>query len=145
MKRTICFCICILLTISAFLGTIAFAENTEQTEAEIIADTLNDIDEKEEDKVQATEIAVTMIPRMQVIDSVAVFELFNEKGEKLGQAEEWIGGITTSLDLKFNVNELKAGEKFILRLKRGLVYLKYYDDTYGIGEDIVLETYGYLD
>lgn len=144
MKRVFCFCICILLTISALSGVVAFAENTEQPDAEIITDTLRDIDEKEEDKGGAIEIAVTMIPRVQVIDSVAIFELFDEKGEKIGQTEEWIGGITTSLNLSFNVSELKAGEKFILRLRGGLVYLKYYDDIYGIGEDIVLETYGYL-
>ena len=141
MKRVICFCICVLLTVS---GAV-FAENTEQTEIEIITDTLSDINEKAEDKSQTVEISVTMIPRMQVIDSVAVFELFDEKGEKLGEAEEWIGGITSNVNLRFDAGEAKAGDKFTLKLKSGLVYLKYYEDTYGIDDEIVLETYGYLD
>ncbi|MBQ3573385.1 MAG: L,D-transpeptidase family protein [Clostridia bacterium] len=140
MKRVICFCICVLLTMSG----AAFAEKAEQTETEIITDALSDIDAKEENNAQTIEISVAMIPRMQVIDSVAVFELFDENGEKLGEAEEWIGGITSNVQLQFNVSELKAGDKFVLKLKSGLVYLKYYEDTYGTDEEIVLETYGYL-
>ncbi len=87
-------------------------------------------------------VEITMAPRVVVADSAAVIELY-EDGTLLGSKEEWVGGITESLKLEFDVPEYSAGQKFILKLKSGLVYIKYYDRTYGVGEEVVLETYGY--
>lgn len=96
------------------------------------------------EKNDAISIGLTMIPRTQVTDSVAVFELYSADGSvKLGEAEEWIGGITERLDIKFGVPSAQAGDSFRLRLKGGLTYVKYYDRTYGAGEDVELTVYGY--
>lgn len=96
-------------------------------------------------KSNAITVSLSMVPRMKVTDSVAVLELCAADGTKLAEAEEWVGGITTNLEYKFNIPEYTVGQSFILRLKSGLEYLKYYDGTYGVGDDIKLQTYGYRD
>lgn len=92
---------------------------------------------------QIVTVNVTMTPKMKVVDSVAVIELRDKDGKVIGTKEEWIGGITEALELKFDVPELKAGDTYKLRLKSGLNYIKYYDKTYGVGEDVELVAYGY--
>lgn len=108
----------------------------------------------DEIKTEATEIAqenktltvtVSMLPRMKVKDSVAVIELFSEDGERLGAADAWIGGITDSFVVSFDVPSLKSGDKYIIKLKGGLTYLKYYDKEYKQDEEIEVTLYGYLD
>lgn len=116
---------------------------TEPTEEGVIggADTATEIVVVDSTKSNRVAVNVTMIPRVQVVDSAAVFELYDEKGTILGTKEEWVGGITKELKLEFEVPEYSAGKAFKLKLKSGLTYVKYYDKFYGVGDEIVLETY----
>ncbi len=128
---------------------VVFAENDLAVDTEIQAEqALEEAPAGEETaEVQATQtlsISISMVPRTKVVDSVAVIELYTKNGEKIGTSEEWIGGITESLELKFDVPSLAAGDTYILKLKSGLTYLKYYDKMYGVDEGIELTAYGYL-
>lgn len=98
----------------------------------------------QEEKNEIT-ITIYLEEKMQVVDSVAVFELYDKNGKSLGQREEWIGGITKKIDLSFEVPEINAGDKFRLQLKSGLCSLKYYDDVCSEGESIILTSYAYID
>lgn len=132
-------------------------ENVAESETVEISEEAADLETEETVSEEVEEIAeaepvpgnrmvyvnISMIPRMVVKDSAAVIELYDQKGAKIGEREEWVGGITERLELKFEVPLIKAGDKFTLRLKSGLAYLKYYDKVYGEGEDITLEAYGY--
>lgn len=95
----------------------------------------------------STEVIIDfkMMPRMQVIDSFAAVELYTKSGKKLGEASEWVGGITENISFTFNVPQYALGETFVLKLKDGLSYIKYYDKAYGKGEAIELKTYYYKD
>ncbi len=112
---------------------------------------VNDNGEKNEaplqDKYKSDKVTVNlkMIPRMQVIDSFAVLQLCDKVGNVLGEKSEWVGGITENLTYEFTVPEYFLGENFVLKLKSGLVNLKYYDDTYAAEAPIKLETYVYTD
>lgn len=110
----------------------------EEVAAETAADEAKTADTKESDKVV---VSITMIPRMQVTDSVARFELWDENGVKLGEAEEWIGGITKELKLEFDCAKALHSKSVRLKLKSGLTYLKYDDKLYGVGDEIVLKPY----
>ncbi len=124
----------ILGIIMIFSSGSAFAEN----EIDIVPI------QQMEDKNEVT-ITIDLEEKMQVIDSVAVFELYDKDGKSLGQREEWIGGITKRIDLNFEVPKVSAGDKFALELKSGLKYLKYYDDVCQEGEKIELTAYSYID
>lgn len=112
---------------------------------------VNDNGEKNEaplqDKYKSDKVTVNlkMIPRMQVIDSFAVLQLCDKVGNVLGEKSEWVGGITENLTYEFTVPEYFLGESFVLKLKSGLVNLKYYDDTYAAEAPIKLDTYVYTD
>lgn len=98
-----------------------------------------------EEKSDVVKLDFKMIPRMQVIDSFAAVELCTKDGKTIAEKSEWVGGITESLSFEFEVPEYNLGETFVLRLKDGLTYLKYYDKTYGKGDSIELKTYYYKD
>lgn len=98
-----------------------------------------------EEKSNKISVSFKMIPRMQVIDSFAVIELCDKNGKAIAEKSEWVGGITETLNFEFEVPEYNLGEKFVLKLKDGLTYLKYYDKAYGKGDPIELETYYYKD
>ena len=89
-------------------------------------------------------ISLSLAPKMKVVDSVAVIELYDKDGGLVGKKEEWVGGVTETLELKFDVPSLAAGDTYKLRLADGLEYLKYYDAVYGVGEDVELQLYGYI-
>ncbi len=111
------------------------------------ADEATDIVAEDEQQAAASSkvvVDITMIPRVLVVDSAAVIELYDEDGTLLGTKEEWVGGITEQLKLEFDVPEYSAGKKFVLKLRSGLTYVNYYDKAYAADEEIVLETYGYL-
>lgn len=74
-----------------------------------------------------------------------MIELCDKNGKMIAEKSEWVGGITETLNFDFEVPEYKLGEKFVLKLKDGLTYLKYYDKAYGKGDSIELETYYYKD
>lgn len=121
-------------------GAVECAEDTAEPTA------IDGAEEEAETVIQDTQVLtvnVTMTPKMKVVDSVAVIELYDKDGNIIGTKEEWIGGITEALVLEFDVPELKAGDTYKLRLKSGLNYLKYYDAAYGVDEDIELTVYGY--
>ena len=86
-------------------------------------------------------ISLSLAPKMKVVDSVAVIELYDKDGGLVGKKEEWVGGVTETLELKFDVPSLAAGDTYKLRLADGLEYLKYYDAVYGVGEDVELQLY----
>lgn len=88
---------------------------------------------------------VQMYQQPYTIDSVARFELYSMNGELLATDEQWIGGITTDLYCTFTVPEYAMGESFKLKLASGLNYLKYYDSYIYEGQDVVLQTYSYID
>ncbi len=115
----------------------------EDTKSETETEDAKDVLEETTPQNRVVYVNITMLPRMVVTDSVAKVELYNEKGVKLGEAEEWIGGVTKRLELKFDVPPIKAGDKFSLRLKSGISYLKYHDKVYEEDDDITLEAYGY--
>lgn len=156
MKKLTGIIVCLCIVISLFnsfayadevktLADNAVAENKVTETDEETVDVKNE-DETAEELIPGNRIVyvnITMLPRMIVTDSVAVIELYNDSGVKLGEAEEWVGGITKRLEIKFDVPLIKAGDKFILKLKSGLSYLKYYDKVYAQGEGITLEAYGY--
>lgn len=98
-----------------------------------------------DEKSNKISVSFKMIPRMQVIDSFAVIELCDKNGKMIAEKSEWVGGITETLNFDFEVPEYNLGEKFVLKLKDGLTYLKYYDKAYGKGDPIELETYYYKD
>lgn len=123
-------------------GAVECAEDTEEPTVIGGADAETEISVQD---IHILTVNVTMTPKMKVVDSVAVFELCDKDGKVIGTKEEWIGGITETLELKFDVPVLKAGDTYKLRLKSGLNYLKYYDKTYGTGEEIELVAYGYRD
>ena len=118
--------------------------NTEvETNANKPTDTQTTIQSKyKSDKVT---VRLKMIPRMRVIDSFAVLQLCDKSGKVLGEKSEWVGGITENLTYEFGVPEYSLGESFILKLKSGLVNLKYYENTYPVGASIKLDTYVYTD
>lgn len=88
-------------------------------------------------------VNVTMIHKMKVTDSVASFELCDESGNLIGEKVEWIGGVTTEFKMVFDLPAVNVGDKYKLKLKGGLNYIQYYDNMYGVGDEIELEAYGY--
>lgn len=125
-------------------GTSDKGNNTEvETNGDKPTDTQTTIQSKyKSDKVT---VRLKMIPRMRVIDSFAVLQLCDKSGKVLGEKSEWVGGITENLTYEFSVPEYSLGESFILKLKSGLVNLKYYENTYPVGASIKLDTYVYTD
>lgn len=134
----------ILTTVLLFSTFSVFAEN-EETQAEPLTEVTESEISAEKEEKNILKIEVSMLPCMKVIDSVAVIELYSKDGTKLGTREEWIGGITEKFTLEFEVPSVKSGDSYILKLSDGLTYLKYYDDSYGKGDEIELTLYGYID
>ena len=141
-----------LCVIMAMCSSLVYADEVkpqeevvavEDTKFEAEANDAKEVLEKETPENRVVYVNITMLPRMIVTDSVAVIELYNDNGTKIGEAEEWVGGITEKLELKFDVPPIKAGDKFVLKLKSGLSYLKYNDKVYAQGEGITLEAYEY--
>ena len=59
-------------------------------------------------------ISLSLAPKMKVVDSVAVIELYDKDGGLVGKKEEWVGGVTETLELKFDVPSLAAGDTYKL-------------------------------
>ena len=119
-------------------GTKTDDKNTRDENKDSSVDTEKDSAQPvlSDEKSNKISVSFKMIPRMQVIDSFAVIELCDKNGKMIAEKSEWVGGITETLDFDFEVPEYKLGEKFVLKLKDGLTYLKYYDKTYGKGDPI---------
>lgn len=90
-------------------------------------------------------VKLRMLPRMIVKDSFAVLLLCDKNGKVLDEKTEWVGGITENLTYEFSVPKYNLGDSFILKLKGGLTDVKYYENVYGVGADIKLDTYVYTD
>lgn len=90
-------------------------------------------------------VNLRMLPRMLVKDSFAVLEICDKNEKVITEKSQWVGGITQNLTYEFDVPEYSLGETFILKLKRGLSGIKYYEDYYYYEEPVLLNTYVYTD
>lgn len=78
---------------------------------------------------------------MSVVDSTAVFELYDAEDNFLSSAQAWIGGETQSIYLHYSVPQYKLGTDFKLKLVSGLRSAKYYSDMIEPGGMFTLHTY----
>lgn len=94
-----------------------------------------------EEYSDALGIDVLLEEKMVVVDSTAVFELYDTDGNLLGTNERWIGGDTRSLYLYFKLPQYKLGTDFVLKLVSGLTNFTYYSDRIWEGGTATLHTY----
>ncbi len=80
-----------------------------------------------------------------VIDSFIKIEVYDKNGVLAGTDREWIGGITESVDLHYDVPEYELGDTFTVKLVEGVDTLKYYDTAIRPGESFEVETSWYTD
>ena len=127
------------------LSQVAFATEAlpEETEQAVISQE-EAVVEDVAAETGVISVTLSLVPKMKVIDSVAVIELYDKDGNKLGSKEEWVGGVTETLELKFDVPAPKAGDIYKLKLADGLEYIKYYDTVIPKGGNVELQVYGYL-
>lgn len=118
-------------------------DNVEDAETTVVEDKTEKDNSDASLKYNKIYIDLKLIPRMRVIDSFAKLEICTKDDEVIEEKVEWVGGITERLSFEFTVPEYSLGETFILKLKGGLRYIKYYDDIYGTEQPVKLDTYGY--
>lgn len=128
-------------TIGAFADTLpedaATAEIAETSEQQ-------PIEEAEQAKKyysDAIGVEVIIQKKMVVVDSTAVFELYDAEDNFLSSAQAWIGGETQSIYLHYSVPQYKLGTDFKLKLVSGLRSAKYYSDMIEPGGMFTLHTY----
>lgn len=124
-------------------GKFALPETTQTSDKETVFTEVN-VENPETDE-STVNVALSLMPCMKVIDSFAVFDLYDESGKLLDEQSEWVGGITKEISLKFDVGRYTLGKTFVLKLKSGLSWIKYYDDVFREGEEVRLKTYFYTD
>ena len=145
--------LCALLTV--IMLTSMFAVYADEEVLPVAEEKVNALEEEtsknEKDDADKTltynkiYVDLKLIPRMKVIDSFAKLEICTKDDKVIEEKVEWVGGITEKLSFEFDVPEYSLGESFILKLKGGLRYIKYYDDVYTAEQAVKLDTYGYTD
>lgn len=78
-------------------------------------------------------------------ESSAKFELYTAEGQLIATKELEVTATTDKLMYTFDVPEYEIGTKFKFRLAGGLTNVRYYADTYNVGEDMTFSTYIYED
>ena len=138
----------VLLALLMMSGTIGvFADNLpEDTTTAEIAEISEQqpVEEAEQAKKyysDAIGVEVIIQKKMVVVDSTAVFELYDAEDNFLFSAQAWIGGETQSIYLHYSVPQYKLGTDFKLKLVSGLRSAKYYSDMIEPGGMFTLHTY----
>ncbi len=80
-----------------------------------------------------------------VVDSFVKIEVYDKNNNLVGTEREWVGGITRTLDLHYDVPEYTLGDAFTVKLVEGAVSLAYYDTTIKPGESLTVTTNYYTD
>lgn len=135
-------------TIGAFADTLPedaataeIAETSEQQPVEKEAENIPETEQAKEYYSDAIGVEVIIQKKMSVVDSTAVFELYDAEDNFLSSAQAWIGGETQSIYLHYSVPQYKLGTDFKLKLVSGLRSAKYYSDVIEPGGMFTLHTY----
>ena len=88
---------------------------------------------------------IEVTPHKYIISKNAVIELYSEDGEFLGSQLRYVGWDTPKVSMVFEVPEYRMGAKFKIKLVEGLRSIRYLDTRVGPGEELLVDTYGYLD
>lgn len=92
------------------------------------------------------DFTVQIADKKYVVASFIKVEVYDKTGALVGTDREWIGGITESVDLHYDVPEYALGDSFTVKLVEGADTLKYYDTTIRPGQSFEIETsYYYSD
>ena len=153
MKKFLCGLLTAIMLTSAFAvyadeDVLSIAEEKVNEELNTVEEETAKEEKNDDDKSLTYDkiyVDLKLIPRMKVVDSFAKLEICTKDDKVIEEKVEWVGGITEKLSFEFDVPEYSLGESFILKLKGGLRYIKYYDDVYTAEQGIKLDTYGYTD
>jgi hypothetical protein len=156
------------LAASMLLGSAVFADEIQEIfEADPVSEITDSIDVSDinfdaiypenvvayrtEDGIEINNVSstldfdITLLKHEYQIEDTLNLELYNMNDEYLASFTEFIDEDYDTIRAHFDIPDYTLGDSFKLKLVGGMTSLKYYDTVIGIGEDTVIQTYGYLD